>query len=146
MLADLHQGGIAMTHRFTTVLLVGLWLTLAPPLVQAQTSIVQHRDGTSSTITHLGEDVGIRSDAHGNGGPVTGLGIPSSPGTIPHGDTKSGTITTFGTPAPPNNLTPAPVLPFNPNRPLMPQPSSPASPSGSSPGFGAPGGGGRFGR
>ena len=127
-----------MTSRCSLVLLIGLWFALAQPPAQAQTSIQQYRDGASSTITHLGDDVGIRSDAHGNGGPVTGLDLPSSPGTIPHGDTKSGTVTTFGTPTPPNNLTPAPVLPFNPNRPLMPQSTAPASPSS--------GGGGRFGR
>ncbi len=31
------------------------------------------------------------------------------------------TVTPFGTPLPPNNLTPPPLVPMNPNRSLMPQ-------------------------
>ena len=36
--------------------------------------------------------------------------------------------TQFGTPLPPNHITPAPVLPFHPNRSLMPSPSAPSDP------------------
>ncbi len=35
--------------------------------------------------------------------------------------------TPFGAPLPPSQLTPAPVLPFNPNRSLTPSPSPPSS-------------------
>lgn len=115
-----------------------LCLMTAPSLTEAETSVLRHRDGTSGLITPLGEDAGIYSDAHGNTGPVTGLGTPASPILAPHGDTKSSSITPFGTPMPPSNLTPAPVMPFHPNRPLMPQSTAPASPPS--------GGGARFGR
>ena len=61
---------------------------------------------------------------------------------IPQGDTSSRATGPFGTPLPPHQLTPAPVLPFNPNGPLMP--NSPAMPTPSAP---APhSGGGRAGR
>ncbi len=107
-------------------------------------SIFQGSDGTSGTITDLGNDFRIYSDSHGNSG------------TTPQGQKKSGSIATFGTPSPPNNLTPAPVLPFNPHGPLMPReqvapvvpftPSSPASPNSNWGTFGNGGSGGRFGR
>lgn len=50
---------------------------------------------------------------------------------IPQGDTSPRTTTPFGGPFPPNQLTPAPVLPFNPNRSLMPSVSAPPPYSGS---------------
>lgn len=86
------------------------------------------------TTTDLGNGVGIRSDPHGQGGPSiapTESSTPLSPGS--QGDVNQRVVTPFGSPQPPNQLTPAPVLPFHPNRPLMPQ-STPHS------------GGGRFGR
>jgi hypothetical protein len=43
--------------------------------------------------------------------------------TTPQGDFSSRAVTPFGAPLPPNQLTPPPVLPFNPNRSLMPSPS-----------------------
>ena len=70
-------------------------------------------------------------------------GTPSERGPLPHGesqppalgmppgDTSPRTTTPFGGPLPPNQLTPAPVLPFNPNRSLMPSPSAPPPYSGS---------------
>jgi hypothetical protein len=70
-------------------------------------------------------------------------GIPSERGLLPHGesqlpalgilpgDTSLRKTTPFGGPLPPNQLTPAPVLPFNPNRSLMPSASSPPPYSGS---------------
>ena len=63
---------------------------------------------------------------------------PLSPpmAVVPQGDLSPRVTSPSGGPLPPNQLTPAPVLPFNPNRSLMPSPSAPASSSGS----------GRFGR
>jgi hypothetical protein len=52
--------------------------------------------------------------------------VPLLPG--PQGEVTQRTVTPFGSPLPPNQLTPAPVLPFHPNRPLVPSPS-PASPN-----------------
>lgn len=43
---------------------------------------------------------------------------------VPHSDPPSAR-TPFGEPVPPSRLTPPPVLPFNPNRPLMPPATSP---------------------
>ena len=50
---------------------------------------------------------------------------------MPQGDASLRTTTPFGGPLPPNQLTPAPVLPFNPNRSLMPSASAPPPYSGS---------------
>ena len=50
---------------------------------------------------------------------------------IPQGDSTSRATTPFGTPLPPNQLTPVPVLPFNPNGPLMP--NGPAMPTPNAP-------------
>jgi len=69
-------------------------------------------------------------------------GSPSERGPLPHGesylprgmpqgDASPRTTTPFGGPLPPNQLTPAPVLPFNPNRSLMPSASAPPPSSGS---------------
>jgi hypothetical protein len=52
----------------------------------------------------------------------------SSAFSSPQGDPSSRTTTPFGIPLPPNQLTPAPVLPFNPNRSLIPSPSAPSHP------------------
>jgi len=70
-------------------------------------------------------------------------GTPSKRGPLPHGESQlpalgvpqgdpaSPTTTPFGGPLPPSHLTPAPVLPFNPNRSLMPSPSASPPSSGS---------------
>jgi hypothetical protein len=140
-----------MKTRTALLMAYGLWFVLGGGIVHAQISVYQNSDGTSGTITHLGEDISIYSDSHGNTGTITnfGGGFQSYSFTSPQGGTTTGSITTFGSPAPPNNLTPAPVLPFTPNGTLMPQPrAAPVVPfsSGSSSAFGSPGGGGRFGR
>jgi hypothetical protein len=44
---------------------------------------------------------------------------------VPQGDPSPRTTTPFGGPLPPSQLTPAPMLPFNPNRSLMPSASPP---------------------
>jgi hypothetical protein len=140
-----------MKTRTALLMAYGVWLVLGGGIVHAQISQFQSSDGTSGTITHLGEDVSIYSDSHGNTGTITnyGGGFQSYSFTSPQGGTTTGSITTFGSPAPPSNLTPAPVLPFTPNGTLMPQPRvAPVVPfsSGSSSAFGSPGSGGRFGR
>ena len=69
-------------------------------------------------------------------------GSPSERGPLPHGesylprgmpqgDASPRTTTPFGGPLPPNQLTPAPVLPFNPNRSLTPSASAPPPHAGS---------------
>lgn len=140
-----------MTSRTALLMVYGVWLVLGGGIVQAQISVVQSSDGTTGTITHLGDSYSIYSDSHGNTGAITNLGggFQSYSFTSPQGGTTTGTITTFGSPEPPSNLTPAPVLPFNPNGTLMPQPRvAPVVPfpSGGTSSFGSSGGGGRFGR
>lgn len=102
-------------------------LTLAAGPGQAEVRVVQSPDGAAGTIADLGNGVGIQSDPHGRGGirvaPAEGPAL-LSPG--PHGDLNQRTVTPFQSLAPPNQLTPAPVLPFHPNRPLVPSTSSPA--------------------
>jgi hypothetical protein len=132
-----------MTHGSTILLATACaWLCLCSFSV-AEVGVIRHRDGTDGHMTHLGDDIGLYSDSHGSTSPLT---HPTLPAPDSHGDNFSGPLTPFGTPAPPNNLTPAPTLPMNPNRPLAPQ--QPVAPSPSSPprGFMSPGGGGRFGR
>jgi hypothetical protein len=130
---------------------VSLLSVVASANLHAQISVFQSSDGTSGTITQLGDNFAIYSDSHGNTGTITGLGggIQSYSFMSPGGDMTTGTISTFGSPTPPNNLTPAPVLPFNPNGPLMPQqriaPVVPFSP-GPAFGSGSPSGAGRLGR
>jgi hypothetical protein len=132
-----------MVRPAAIVLATQLFVIGATRIAAADVSVVQRSDGTAGTITHLGDNVGIYSDAHGNTGPVINPSGPVPSAGGPHGDTATERITPFGTPAPPSNLTPAPVLPFNPNRPLVPpQPSAPSTPP---PSFG-PSSGGRFGR
>lgn len=104
----------------------------------AESQPIQNQDGTSGRLTHLGDDFGIYSDPHGNQTIVTKPGSEIPLGLRPHGETESGNRSAFGIPLLPNNLTPAPILPFHPNRALSPAPS-PNSPTPSS-------GGGRFGR
>ena len=135
-----------MRHRRTFLLATAcsaLWLT---GIGLAEVGVIRHSDGTAGIITHLGDDVGIYSDSHGNSGPIMNPGSPPSFSGGPHGDTTAGANTVFGTPPPPSNLTPAPILPMNPNRPLLPQQSIPPSSSVPPSGFGSSGGSGRFGR
>ena len=124
-------------------------------------SIIQGSDGTSGTIMDLGGGIRSYSDSHGNMGTILDLGggFQTYQFTSPHGGPKSGTILTFPAPrsdfgTPPAGLTPAPVLPFFPNRPLMPReqlsPVAPLTPSTPGTGtfntFGSGGSVSRFGR
>jgi len=105
----------------------------------SQSSILQQRDGTTSTLTPLGEREAIYSDAHGSKG-IThlGFGLPSHTFSSPHGGV-TGSVTPFGTPTPPNLITPAPVLPLQPKGMATPYSQPPAS-------SGGPGGYSGFGR
>lgn len=114
------------------------WLALSAGVSQAESGVIQNRDGSSGRLSHLGDDIGIYSDPHGNHTIVTKPGAENSLGLRPHGETESGNRSAFGTPLPPNNLTPAPILPFHPNRALSPAPS----PNSHTPSRG----GGRFGQ
>lgn len=113
------------------VLLTGWSLIGQLSVAAAQPSIIQQGDGMTGTLAPLGGHEAIYSDAHGNKG-VThqGSGLPSHTFSSPHG-AMPGTVTPFGTPTPPNLLTPAPLLPVQPRGMATPQPQAPAS-SGSS--------------
>lgn len=124
-------------HRRLTALTITLTCpALVAGICLAESGIVRNRDGTSGRLSPLGEDTGIYSDPHGNRTIITKPGAESPVGLRPHGDLENGNRSSFGTPLPPNNLTPSPVLPFHPNRALSPPPSS-QPPAG---------GTGRFGR
>lgn len=130
--------------RAASIVLVAHVSLFSGGVVRGEVSVLQRADGSAGTITHFGDDVGIYSDSHGNSGPI--MIAPQGPGPAgPHGKPSIGTAIPFGTPPPPNNLTPAPVLPMYPNRPLLPQ--QPATPSAVAPlpGIG-PSSGGRFGK
>ena len=115
--------------RFIAVLLVltGLSFTRQFSTAYAQPSVIQQGDGTNGTLSPLGGQESIYSDAHGHKG-VThqGSGLPSHTFSSPHG-ALSGPVTSFGTPIPPNLLTPAPLLPIQPRSMATPQPQVPMS-------------------
>lgn len=97
--------------------IIGVAVLLVAGLSQADSAThVEPLDGTQS-LTAPG---GIR--------PGDDARVPAPAG--PQGPLPPRTTTPFGAPSPPNQLTPAPVLPFHPNRPLMPSPSAPAPYSG----------------
>lgn len=82
----------------------------------AQSSPVRQPDGTQGLLSPLtGGDV-IYSDAHGNKQAAT---LGRSPGPL----------TPFGTPVPPNLLTPAPLLPLSPRSMASPQSRIPTAPA-----------------
>lgn len=119
-------------------LIIAVTATLAPAFAQAEIIESSHR----ATIAELGNGAGIRSDPHGQSGSSvasTESSAPLPPG--PHGEVNQRIMTPFGSPQPPNQLTPAPVMPFHPNRPLLPAPS-PAPSAVPNSGIS----GGRFGR
>jgi hypothetical protein len=121
-------------------LIIAVTATLAAAFAQAEIIDSPHR--IRATIAELGNGAGIRSDPHGQGGSSvasTESSVPLPP--APHGEVNQQIVTPFGSPQPPNQLTPAPVMPFHPNRPLLPAPSPAPS---AVPNSGV--GGGRFGR
>lgn len=127
-----------MNLILTSLAVMTSCLALSVRIGLAETGTIQNRDGTSGRLSHLGDDIGIYSDPHGNHTIVTKPGTESPLGLRPHGETESGNRSSFGTPLPPNNLTPAPILPLSPNRALSPA----VPPNGYTPSAGS----GRLGR
>ena len=122
--------------------IVTMAASLSPMLAQAEVRAVQTPNASIGTVTDLGNGVGLQSDPHGREDVLILPHEPSAPlPPGPHGDVNQRAVTPFGSPLPPNHLTPAPVLPFRPNSPLMPPPSGPPA---STPGSAS--GGGRLGR
>jgi len=125
--------GSAMGARAVRWIIVVMAL-LGADVSQGEIVVVGSPNGNPGTVTDLGNGVGIPSNPHsqlGSGVAPAESGAPSSP--APHSGMNERSVTPFGSPQPPNQLTPAPILPFHPNRQLLPQ-----SPPNS--------GGGRFGR
>ena len=74
------------------------------------------------------------SDRSSERRPERGPLLPSesqTPAAAPAQGNVSSHATPSGEPSPKNQLTPSPVLPFNPNGPLMPSPQTPPPVSGS---------------
>jgi hypothetical protein len=102
---------------------LGAAMLLAGGLSQAgNTTRLEPLDGTQSVTGSATEPA--------NRGPLLPRDAQPPALATPQGDSSSRAVTPFGGPLPPNQLTPAPVLPFNPNRSLMPSPSTPYSGSG----------------
>ncbi len=106
-------------------------LLAASSSTAADAGRVEPLDGTQS-ITHSAIEPAIHPESSSR---------RESPLTVPQTDFSPRTTTPFGAPSPPNQLTPAPTLPFNPNRSLIP-PSSPSHSPNPAPYSGS----GRFGR
>lgn len=110
------------------VVLLAIWSLIDPiSNADAQPTLLHQSGGTTGTLSPLGNNDALYSDAHGNKGSTQlGSGVPSHSFSSPHGAT-AGTVTPFGTPRPPNLLTPAPLLPLHPKGMATPQPHTPAS-------------------
>lgn len=104
--------------------IIAVTALMAADFAQGEITVV----GNPGTLTDLGDNQGIRSDSPRQGGQALAPGESAAP-PRPLGDVNQQFVTPFGSPQPPNQLTPAPILPFHPNRPLMPQ-SPPNSGSG----------------
>ncbi|MGH7166508.1 MAG: hypothetical protein ACREIS_13405 [Nitrospiraceae bacterium] len=130
--------------------LAGILLALGSP-VSAQISIIQGSDGSSGTVTDLGNGFWVYSDSHGNTGTILDLGggLQSYQFSSPEGRGQSGTILNLGSPAdstpsrPPQNSTSPYSLPSKPYGPLVTpsQPSAPTAPMTPGASFGSPVGG-----
>ncbi|MEX5280864.1 hypothetical protein [Nitrospira tepida] len=132
-------------RSYIIVIAVTMALSLAPwPDAAADVTVFRGQDGTSGTITDLGSGTGLYSDPHGTFGPVQERGDSPSTLTLPPGQPAQGAKTPFGMPLPPSNLTPAPVLPFQPHAPLMPGPGSSTPSVPFAPGVNPGGPGGSF--
>ena len=111
------------------LLIVVTWSMLSSHShADAQPTPFRESHGTTGTVSPLRDGGAIYSDAHGNKNPTQlGSDLPSHSFSGPHGATP-GTVTPFGTPTPPNQLTPAPLLPLQPKGMAIPQPHAPAAP------------------
>jgi hypothetical protein len=98
-------------------------IPLYPISVRAESGLYRGQDGSTGTVADLGNGTMLYADPHGTFGPLPGSagGTQGGPVPLPQGYGDSGHITPFGTPTPPSQLTPAPVLPFHPHGMLMPQ-------------------------
>lgn len=117
-----------MTRLGVASLLCVIWLALAFGHGWAESGIVLNRDGTSGTLTPLGDGDAIYSDAHGQAGTITHLnrGVASHTFSSAHGNQPALMVPLDGLTTP-TQPTPAPVLPFH-RRGLM-QPGGQSSPS-----------------
>jgi hypothetical protein len=97
---------------------------MAAGLPQTKTTLIEWTHGVP--VTELGNSRGVRSD-RGPTIPAQDYSAPAS--SIPHreSDAQPRTMTPLGGLLPPHQLTPAPLLPFHPNRPLIPPPSVPGT-------------------
>jgi hypothetical protein len=101
--------------------IIGLGVLLTVAVSQANNvPRIEPLGGGQSVIVPPG-----RPDIRPEHGPL----VPAAPEipftAIPHGQMPPPVTTPFGSPPSPNQLTPAPVLPFHPNRPLMPSSAPP---------------------
>jgi hypothetical protein len=107
----------------------------------AVTAVWLTQPGPALCEVQNGNRVIARDNPAGIGtGGTDSLSVPKSilpPAQTSERDAYQQTMTPLGVPVPPHQLTPAPLLPFHPNRPLMPSTAVPPNP---------PLGGGRFGR
>ena len=141
-----------MNHARAGMLTLFLATVALPTPSGAQSSgVFQGRDGTSGTVVELDERTRVYRDPHGDTGTVLDFGS-GGPGTqlrTSSGDVRSGATTGFGTPAPPDGVTPAPVLPFLPHSSIAPRetfPQTGAGPQAPSHTVPSSSGLGRFGR
>jgi hypothetical protein len=111
-------------QKFAGILAVaGLLMTAA--FSQAGNAVrIEPLDGTQN-VTSSTSAPETRAAEHG---PLPRGDSQPSPFTPPQGDVSMPATTPFGTPLPPNQLTPAPVLPFSPNRSLIPSSVAPSHP------------------
>lgn len=102
------------------VVLLAMGLLIAPhPHADAQASPLWQSDRTTGMVSPLKD---------GNKDPLhIGSGRPAQNFSATHGITPD-TVTPFGTPTPPNLLTPAPLLPLLPKGMAIPQPQASAVP------------------
>jgi hypothetical protein len=116
-----------MTSAVGWMIAVAALLTAA--LAHGEIAVVGSSNDKPGTLRDLGNGVGIPSNSHDLGESRGATRESPVPSAGPHSDANERFVTPFGSPQPPNQLTPAPLLPFHPNRPPMPQ-STPPSGSG----------------
>lgn len=115
-----HQGLLRLVGLVTAVL-----FGLATRPVSAESDAMYRPDRTHAPVIDLGNGFLLHRDPHGPLTPLPQVSRP--PGSVLQDPTISPNVppTAFGIPAPPSNLTPAPVLPFHPHSPLVPHPAIP---------------------
>lgn len=116
-------------HSVAVMMLLAMWSCISPlSHAGAQPSPLRQSAGSTGTTTPPGDDKAMYSDVQGNKDPTHfGSRLPSQAFSGSHGATP-GTVTPFGTPTPPNLLTPAPLLPLQPKGMATPHPQAPAAP------------------